>query len=112
MGAILSTAPATRRDEKLRVCLGCHFTGYPISVVAARVAISRYACVAVIAAKMLGGAVSINRFVVTCQPLPISVIYLNGGRQEDTILSGLCRWQVATLRSQESSLSPVSGAVY
>lgn len=21
--------PATRRDEKLRVCLGCHFTGYP-----------------------------------------------------------------------------------
>lgn len=46
--------PATRRDEKLRVCLGCHFTAILISVVAARVAISRYACVAVIVCKNAG----------------------------------------------------------
>lgn len=61
--------PATRRDEKLRVCLGCILPAIQISVVAARVAISRYACVAVIVCKMLGGAVSVNRFIVTCQPV-------------------------------------------
>ncbi len=112
MGAILSAAPRYGRDEKLRVCLGCHFTGYPDQVVAARVAISRYACVAVIVCKMLGGAVSVNRFVVTCQPVAFSIIYLNGGRQEDTILSGIMRWQVATLQLRESCLSPVFWYVY
>ncbi len=49
--------------------LGAILPAILISVVAARVAISRYACVAVIVCKMLGGAVSVNRFVVTCQPV-------------------------------------------
>lgn len=61
--------PATRRDEKLRVCLGCHFTGYPdqrgrcprchIPLRLRR----RHSL------QMLGGAVGVNRFVVTCQPV-------------------------------------------
>lgn len=49
--------------------LGAILPAIQISVVAARVAISRYACVAVIVCKMLGGAVSVNRFIVTCQPV-------------------------------------------
>ncbi len=63
--------PATRRDEKLRVCLGCHFTGYPDQRGRCPRCHIRYACVAVIVCKMLGGAVSVNRFVVTCQPVAL-----------------------------------------
>ncbi|XNM73611.1 hypothetical protein ACLK11_10600 [Escherichia coli] len=39
--------------------------------------------------------------------MPISIIYLNGGRQEMQFVPELCRWQVATLRLRESCLSPV-----
>lgn len=34
--------PAQRADERLRVCLGCHFSGYPMRKDAARVVIFRY----------------------------------------------------------------------
>ncbi len=29
MGTIYPQRPAQRADERLRVCLGCHFSGYP-----------------------------------------------------------------------------------
>ncbi len=61
---------------------------------------------------MLGGAVSVNRFVLPANLLPISIIYLNGGRQEEQFFPELCRWQVATLRLRESFYRQYSGTVY
>jgi paraquat-inducible protein A len=38
---------------------------------------------------MLGGADRLLVFLIPANMLPISIIYVNGGRQEDTILSGI-----------------------
>ncbi|MEN1743320.1 membrane integrity lipid transport subunit YebS, partial [Pseudomonas aeruginosa] len=80
----------TRRDEKLRVCLGCHFTGYPdqrgrcprchIPLLLRR-RHSLQKCWAALLASIV--------LLLPANLLPISIIYLNGGRQEDTILSGI-----------------------
>lgn len=97
-----------REGTKLRVCLGCHFTGYPdqrgrcprchIPLLLRR-RHSLQKCWAALLASIV--------LLLPANLLPISIIYLNGGRQEDTILSELCRWQVATLQLRESCLSPV-----
>lgn len=66
---IIRSAPLRVGTRNFVSVLGAILPAILISVVAARVAISRYACVAVIVCKMLGGAVSVNRFVVTSQPI-------------------------------------------
>ncbi|QMI05458.1 membrane integrity lipid transport subunit YebS [Citrobacter sp. RHB25-C09] len=82
--------PARRADEQLRVCLGCHFTGYPDPrgrcprchiPLRLRRNQSVQKCWAALLASMV--------FLLPANLLPISVIYINGGRQEDTILSGI-----------------------
>ena len=82
--------PATCRDEKLRVCLGCHFTGYPDQrgrcprchiPLRLRRRHSLQKCWAALLASIV--------LLLPANLLPISIIYLNGGRQEDTILSGI-----------------------
>ena len=78
--------------------LGAILPAILISVVAARVAISRYACVAVIVCKMLGGAVSVNRFVVTCQP--VAYFYHLSERRDGRKIQffpELCRWQSSNI---------------
>ncbi|WP_436857711.1 membrane integrity lipid transport subunit YebS [Citrobacter tructae] len=82
--------PARRAVEHLRVCLGCHFTGYPDPrgrcprchiPLRLRRNQSVQKCWAALLASMV--------FLLPANLLPISVIYVNGGRQEDTILSGI-----------------------
>ncbi|MEW5192252.1 membrane integrity lipid transport subunit YebS, partial [Citrobacter freundii] len=82
--------PARRPDEKLRVCLGCHFTGYPDArdrcprchiPLRWRRNQSIQKCWAALLASIV--------LLLPANLLPISVIYVNGGRQEDTILSGI-----------------------
>lgn len=82
--------PAKRADEKLRICLGCHFTGYPdLRGRCPRCHIplrerrnqSIQKCWAALLASIV--------FLLPANLLPISVIYVNGGRQEDTIMSGI-----------------------
>ena len=73
----IHSPPLRVATRKCASVLGAILPAILISVVAARVAISRYACVAVIVCKNAANL------------LPISIIYLNGGRQEDTILSGI-----------------------
>lgn len=82
--------PANRPDEKLRVCLGCHFTGYPDRrgrcprchiPLRERRNQSIQKCWAALLASIV--------FLLPANLLPISVIYVNGGRQEDTIMSGI-----------------------
>jgi uncharacterized paraquat-inducible protein A len=100
--------PANRPDEKLRVCLGCHFTGFRIREVAARAAISRCAIAAVRAYKNAGLRLSPRWFFcfrLICFP---SRWFTSMGRDRK-ILScpALCPWQTATLPWQASCLSPV-----
>ena len=82
--------PARRPDEKLRVCLGCHFTGYPDSrgrcprchiPLRLRRNQSIQKCWAALLASVV--------LLLPANLMPISIIYVNGGRQEDTILSGI-----------------------
>ncbi|OSE69872.1 hypothetical protein R594_03675 [Salmonella enterica subsp. enterica serovar 4,[5],12:i:-] len=82
--------PAQRADERLRVCLGCHFSGYPDAKgrcprchipLRLRRKQSIQKCWAALLASIV--------FLLPANLLPISVIYINGGRQEDTILSGI-----------------------
>ncbi|EGE4655722.1 membrane integrity lipid transport subunit YebS [Salmonella bongori serovar 40:z35:-] len=82
--------PARRVDERLRVCLGCHFSGYPDAKgrcprchipLRLRRNQSVQKCWAALLASII--------FLLPANLLPISVIYINGGRQEDTILSGI-----------------------
>ncbi len=61
---------------------------------------------------MLGGAVSVNRLLLPANLLPISIIYLNGGRQKIRFFPELCRWQVATLRLRDRVYRQYSGTVY
>ncbi len=82
--------PATRPDENLRVCLGCHYTGFPDKrgrcprchiPLRLRRNNSLQKCWAALIASLV--------FLFPANMLPISVIYVNGARQEDTILSGI-----------------------
>ena len=82
--------PARRPDEKLRVCLGCHFTGYPDSrgrcprchiPLRLRRNQSIQKCWAALLASVV--------LLLPANLMPISIIYVKGGRQEDTILSGI-----------------------
>ena len=101
--------PATRPDENLRVCLGCHYTGLPdprgrcprchIPLLHRRNN-SLQKCWAALIASLV--------FLIPANMLPISIIYVNGARQEDTILSGIISLHTATLGWRPSSLSPVS----
>ncbi|MBV7404604.1 membrane integrity lipid transport subunit YebS [Enterobacter sp. ENT03] len=82
--------PATRPHENLRVCLGCHFTGLPDArgrcprchiPLRFRRRQSVQKCWAALLASMV--------FLLPANLLPISVVYINGARQEDTIMSGI-----------------------
>ncbi|OLR21289.1 membrane integrity lipid transport subunit YebS [Enterobacter kobei] len=82
--------PATRPHENLRVCLGCHFTGLPDArgrcprchiPLRLRRRQSIQKCWAALLASMV--------FLLPANLLPISVVYINGARQEDTIMSGI-----------------------
>ena len=82
--------PATRPHENLRVCLGCHFTGLPDArgrcprchiPLRHRRRQSIQKCWAALLASLV--------FLIPANLLPISVIYVNGQRQSDTIMSGI-----------------------
>ncbi|EPJ9671314.1 TPA: membrane integrity lipid transport subunit YebS [Citrobacter freundii] len=82
--------PAKRPDEQLRICLGCHFTGYPDArgrcprchiPLRVRRNQSIQKCWAALLASIV--------LLLPANLMPISVIYVNGGRQEDTIMSGI-----------------------
>lgn len=82
--------PAKRPDEQLRICLGCHFTGYPDPrgrcprchiPLRVRRKQSIQKCWAALLASIV--------LLLPANLMPISVIYVNGGRQEDTIMSGI-----------------------
>ncbi|MCT4702292.1 membrane integrity lipid transport subunit YebS [Enterobacteriaceae bacterium H20N1] len=82
--------PARAFNAQLRVCLGCHFTGVPdargrcprchVPLRHRRRQSLQKSWAALIASLM---------FLLPANLLPISVIYVNGARQEDTILSGI-----------------------
>ena len=82
--------PATRPDGNLRVCLGCHYTGLAdargrcprchIPLRLRRNNSLQKCWAALIASVML---------LIPANMMPISIIYVNGSRQEDTILSGI-----------------------
>ena len=97
--------PAQRADPGLQVCLGCHHTGFADSrgrcrrchiPLRHRRANSLQKCWAALIASMI--------FLLPANLLPISVIYVNGARQEDTILSGII--------SLGSSNIPVAAVVF
>jgi len=82
--------PATRPHDNLRVCLGCHFTGLPDPrgrcprchiPLRHRRRHSIQKCWAALIASLV--------FLLPANLLPISVIYVNGSRQADTIMSGI-----------------------
>ncbi|NIY46864.1 membrane integrity lipid transport subunit YebS [Cedecea colo] len=82
--------PARAFNAQLRVCLGCHFTGVPdnrgrcprchVPLRHRRRQSLQKSWAALIASLV---------FLFPANLLPISVIYVNGARQEDTILSGI-----------------------
>jgi paraquat-inducible protein A len=82
--------PPRAFNAQLRVCLGCHFTGVPdirgrcprchVPLRHRRRQSLQKSWAALIASLM---------FLLPANLLPISVIYVNGSRQEDTILSGI-----------------------
>lgn len=100
--------PARRPDEKLRVCLGCHFTGYPDArgrcprchiPLRWRRNQKHQKCWAALLASIV--------LLLPANLLPISVIYVNGGRQEDTILSGIMSLANSNVGVAAIVLSPV-----
>ncbi|WNN47053.1 membrane integrity lipid transport subunit YebS [Siccibacter colletis] len=82
--------PARRAQEGLEVCLGCHYTG---------LADSRGRCRRChiplrhrrrhSLQKSWAALIASLIFLIPANLLPISVIYINGARQEDTIMSGI-----------------------
>jgi len=97
--------PAQRADPGLQVCLGCHHTGFADSrgrcrrchiPLRHRRANSLQKCWAALIASII--------FLLPANLLPISIIYVNGARQEDTILSGII--------SLGSSNIPVAAVVF
>ncbi|MGE6980062.1 membrane integrity lipid transport subunit YebS [Kluyvera intermedia] len=82
--------PATRPDANLRVCLGCHYTGFADDRGRCRrchtpLRLRRRQSLQKSWAALIASIV----FIIPANLLPISIIYVNGGRQEDTILSGI-----------------------
>ena len=82
--------PAKRPDEQLRICLGCHFTGYPdprgrCPRCHIPLRVRRNQSIQKCWAALLASIV----LLLPANLMPISVIYVNGGRQEDTIMSGI-----------------------
>lgn len=82
--------PATRPDANLRVCLGCHYTGFADDQGRCRrchtpLRFRRRQSLQKSWAALIASIV----FIIPANLLPISIIYVNGGRQEDTILSGI-----------------------
>ncbi|MGG5840444.1 paraquat-inducible protein A, partial [Huaxiibacter chinensis] len=82
--------PATRPDEHLRACLGCHFTGLPDArgrcprchiPLRERRKDSLQKCWAALITSMV--------LLIPANLMPISIIYVNGQRQADTIMSGI-----------------------
>ncbi|MCS2171554.1 membrane integrity lipid transport subunit YebS [Scandinavium sp. TWS1a] len=97
--------PAQRADPGLQVCLGCHHTGFADSrgrcrrchiPLRHRRANSLQKCWAALIASII--------LLLPANLLPISIIYVNGARQEDTILSGII--------SLGSSNIPVAAVVF
>ena len=82
--------PATRADNNLQVCTGCHYTGYRDA---------RGRCRRCHTPLHHRRPQSLQRswealiaslvFLFPANLLPISIIYVNGARQDDTILSGI-----------------------
>lgn len=82
--------PARRPHDNLRVCLGCYFTGLPdargrcprchIPLRHRRHHSLQKSWAALLASLVL---------LFPANLMPISIIYVNGARQEDTILSGI-----------------------
>ncbi|MEW7314702.1 membrane integrity lipid transport subunit YebS [Buttiauxella gaviniae] len=82
--------PPRAWSPQLRVCLGCHFTGVPdcrgrcprchVPLRTRRRHSLQKSWAALLASLM---------FLLPANLLPISIIYVNGSRQEDTILSGI-----------------------
>ncbi|WP_039056722.1 membrane integrity lipid transport subunit YebS [Enterobacter sp. Bisph1] len=82
--------PASRPDPLMQVCLGCHFTGFADArgrctrchiPLPHRRKHSLQKCWASLIASLI--------FLFPANLLPISIIYVNGARQEDTIMSGI-----------------------
>lgn len=81
---------ARHRNEKLRICLDCHYTGLPDAQgrclrchvpLHVRRPLSLQKCWAALISSFI--------FIIPANLLPISVVYLNGTREEDTIISGV-----------------------
>ena len=82
--------PATRADNNLQVCTGCHYTGYRDARGRCRRCHTplhhrRPQSLQRSWAALIASLV----FLFPANLLPISIIYVNGARQEDTILSGI-----------------------
>ncbi|MDU7372907.1 MAG: membrane integrity lipid transport subunit YebS, partial [Klebsiella michiganensis] len=82
--------PALRPDENLQVCLGCHYTGHRDSRGRCRrchtpLRHRRRQSLQKSWAALIASMV----FLLPANLLPISIIYVNGARQDDTILSGI-----------------------
>lgn len=100
--------PATRADNNLQVCTGCHYTGY-------RDARSRCRrCHTPLhhrrpqsLQRSWAALIASLVFLFPANLLPISIIYVNGARQDDTILSGIISWPAAISPLPGSCLSPV-----
>ncbi|MDX6019888.1 membrane integrity lipid transport subunit YebS [Scandinavium sp. V105_16] len=97
--------PAQRPDPGLQVCLGCHHTGFSDArgrcrrchiPLRHRRAYSLQKSWAALIASLI--------FLIPANLLPISIIYVNGARQEDTILSGII--------SLASSNIPIAAVVF
>lgn len=82
--------PALRPDENLQVCLGCHYTGHRDPRGRCRrchtpLRHRRRQSLQKSWAALIASIV----FLLPANLLPISIIYVNGARQDDTILSGI-----------------------
>lgn len=82
--------PAKRPDDSLRVCPDCHFTGLPDdqgrcprchTPLHQRRPQSIQKCWATLLTSLI--------LLLPANLLPISIIYVNGARQEDTLISGI-----------------------
>ncbi|HHG8772886.1 TPA: membrane integrity lipid transport subunit YebS [Raoultella planticola] len=82
--------PALRPDPALQVCTGCHYTGFRDSRGRCR------RCHTPLRhrrpqslQRSWAGLIASMVFLIPANLLPISIIYVNGSRQDDTILSGI-----------------------
>ncbi|MGB7801337.1 membrane integrity lipid transport subunit YebS [Buttiauxella sp.] len=82
--------PPRAWNAQLRVCLGCHFTGVPdkrgrCPRCHVPLRVRRRHSLQKSWAALIGSLI----FLLPANFLPISILYVNGSRQEDTILSGI-----------------------